>query len=110
MKYKPTLRPNLIRFMLIGIAPCTANIAVAQESPQAKSSRPGIEEVIVSARRRDESVQEVPISVSAMTSESLQNLSISSPVELGTHIPSLNFSGAGGGRCHAAQLTRATNQ
>src|SRR6218665_316706 len=96
MKCKSARKLNLIQLMLLGISPCTATIATAQELRQA-NAHSGLEEVIVSARRRDESVQEVPISVSALTAESLQNLSIGSPLDLSMHTPSLSFTSSGGG-------------
>lgn len=77
--------------------------AVAQESTaanppsdnNAKGTRaqPLLEEVIVTARRREESLQETPVAVSALSSKDLLEAGISNLVDLEAHAPSLSISG-----------------
>lgn len=50
-----------------------------------------IEEVIVTAQKREESLQETPISMAAFTSGDLQMKRIDSLQDLHTHVPNLNF-------------------
>lgn len=54
-----------------------------------------LEEVVVTARRREESIQDVPIAVTAMSDEFLRTQSIGQIEDLGTKVPSLRISGAG---------------
>jgi len=51
-----------------------------------------IEEVIVSARKRDENLQDVPISIDAFSAEDLNDKSLTSLKELGQFVPNFNFS------------------
>lgn len=49
----------------------------------------GIEEIVVTAQRRSESMQEVPIAISAFSAEQLRNQGVSSTLELGRFVPNL---------------------
>ena len=55
---------------------------------------PGLQEVIVTAQRREERLQEVPIAVSAFGSEQLQSRGISNISELGSLAPNVQISTA----------------
>lgn len=48
-----------------------------------------IEEVIVTARRREENLQAVPISVTVVTGEALNEKGVTGPYDLDQHVPSL---------------------
>ncbi|MEH6607893.1 MAG: TonB-dependent receptor [Halioglobus sp.] len=60
-------------------------ITVAQEG----ESR--LEEIIVTAERRSASLQEVPVSVSALTAESLENRMVSEAEDIARFVPSLKM-------------------
>lgn len=63
-----------------------------------KDQKQGIETIVVTAQRRSENVQSVPISVQAFTGKSLANLGIKSSTDLGQVTPNLDIalpSGAG---------------
>ncbi|MGE0387701.1 MAG: TonB-dependent receptor [Gammaproteobacteria bacterium] len=68
---------------------------VAGATPMPASA--ALEEVVVTAQRREESIQEVPVAVSALTSEGLEKMSLASVSDLRYGaVPSLNvqpFSG-----------------
>jgi iron complex outermembrane receptor protein len=70
-------------------------VSLAQQtsSPSSStSSEPtGLAEVVVSAQRREENLQDVPISVMAMSSETLQEAHITSVSDLSLLAPSINF-------------------
>ena len=53
----------------------------------ADAARPAVEEIIVSAQKRDESIQEVPIAISAFTGEGLRNSLIKDSQELVKAVP-----------------------
>jgi outer membrane receptor protein involved in Fe transport len=81
----------------------TASAATAF-GPQAKAadaaaaaSTGGLEEIVVTAQRRSENIQDVPITIQAMTGEQLSQLNVSSFNELLKYTPNVTFSGNGPG-------------
>ena len=50
-----------------------------------------IDEIVVTAQKREQSLQEVPLSVSAMTGETLRTLGIDNVVDLQAQVPNLNI-------------------
>src|ERR1700684_980861 len=56
-----------------------------------------LEEVVVTARKRTENLQDVPISIDVFTSRDLQNLGISQFEDYATKTPSISFVSAGPG-------------
>ncbi len=66
--------------------------ARAQQGPD--SQEQGLQEVIVTAQRRAEKLQDVPIAVSAFGSEQLQSRGISNISELGSLAPNVQISSA----------------
>ena len=67
--------------------PDAAPAAVAAEPEQRQ--RNGIEEVIVTAQRREQSAQDVPVSVTVFTPEQLSNANITGASDLASYTPSL---------------------
>ncbi len=61
------------------------------------SSDSTLEEVIVTARKRTENLEDVPISINVFTAKDLQNLSISQFEDYATLTPSISFVSAGPG-------------
>ena len=57
----------------------------------------GLPEVVVTARKREENLQDVPISLSAFTAEDLKNLAITQFEDYATRDPSISFISAGPG-------------
>jgi len=62
--------------------------AATEAAPAAKS---GLEEVVVTAARREEKLQDVPISVTALSPDALQAASINAVTQLGQVTPGLQF-------------------
>ena len=54
------------------------------------AARPVIEEIIVSAQKRDESIQEVPIAISAFTGDALRNTGITDSQDLVKAVPGVS--------------------
>ncbi|MFC6634341.1 TonB-dependent receptor [Microbulbifer taiwanensis] len=50
-----------------------------------------LEEVVVTARKRSESLQDIPVAVSALTGDSLREKGISQVTDLTGHVPNLKF-------------------
>src|SRR5213082_1009067 len=57
-------------------APATAVVLAAAETATATGTPTELQEVIVTAERRAESVQDVPITIQALTSETLTQLNV----------------------------------
>ena len=69
----------------------------------AQSRAQALEEVVVTARKQEETLSRVPISITAVTGEQLQQASIQSLSDLANGTPNLTYSSLGSGR--AAQPT-----
>ena len=65
------------------------------DSDQAASAQPGSEPIVVTARRREESLQETPIAISAFSAETLQDRQVTQTSDLERITPSLQFKPAG---------------
>jgi len=65
--------------------------ARAQEQATSTEAGPGMETVIVSARKREESIAEVPTSITAFTAETLKDYNVQSFADYATKTPNLSF-------------------
>jgi iron complex outermembrane recepter protein len=72
-----------------------AGAAVAQEAPATSTAGPaetgGLAEIVVTAERRAENIQNVPIAVTAFTAETLQSRNLTDIHSLGNLAPSVNL-------------------
>jgi iron complex outermembrane recepter protein len=66
-----------------------AQMAVRKASPKLETE---IEEIIVTAQKREENIQETPISVTALTSEKLQERGVSNLADIGEAAPNVRIS------------------
>jgi iron complex outermembrane recepter protein len=72
-----------------------SSAALAQASPAASGG--GLEEIVVTAQKRDESLQKVPISVQAIGAQKLQELRINSADDYIKFLPSISVQKSGPG-------------
>jgi iron complex outermembrane receptor protein len=63
--------------------------AVAQDSPLAASA--GLEEIVVTARRREEALQDTPVAVSAFSGEALEIRGVKNIADVGQLVPNVQF-------------------
>ncbi|MCO1335149.1 TonB-dependent receptor [Microbulbifer sp. OS29] len=70
------------------------SVAIAQSNTESGRSTQAIEEVTVTAQKIEESIQDVPIAVSALSGDSMDDLKIERGEELLRAIPNANFSKA----------------
>jgi iron complex outermembrane receptor protein len=63
--------------------------AFAQTADSPEVAEGGIADIVVTAQRRSESVQDVPIAISAFTAEQLQNQGVGNTLQLGQYVPNL---------------------
>ena len=66
-----------------------AQTAEPQQTPQASSATNSFGEIIVTANRREERAQDVPIAITALSSERLQQQGITKAQDLAASVPSL---------------------
>jgi len=74
-----------------GSAFVPGQMAFAQEEGR------GLEEIVVTAQRREQDLQEVPVSIVALTGENLELQGLDSLEDVGNSIPNLNIQGGGAG-------------
>jgi iron complex outermembrane receptor protein len=67
-----------------------AIVAQATEA-QAQSAGVALEEIVVTAQRREENVQDIPISIIAMTGAMLADAGVRDPRDLQTFVPGMQF-------------------
>lgn len=79
---------------LMVLAPLTP--ALAQSAAPAKDQSFAIEEVVVTAQKREEFLQDVPIAVTAVTGAALEAKGVNSSMDLTNVVPGLNFTQAVG--------------
>lgn len=70
----------------------------------------GLEEIVVTARRREENLQEIPVAVSAFTPELLQAKGISQPYDLIGNVPGLTVQGGSASRNDVLFFIRGQGQ
>jgi len=81
----------------------TSQVAFAQDAQTETAKTGGLNEIVVTARKREESVQDVPVAVTAMSEEMIQNRDITSIEKIAAATPNLNVGRASNGS--SAQIT-----
>ncbi len=76
-----------------GAGNVVTNLQLAQANPA--SGR--IEEVLVTARRREEAIENIPISITALSAEDLKTFGVRNFADLEGVVPGLNLGGGGNG-------------
>ena len=88
MKITPRFRPVGLAAAVAAILACNAPQALAQGAGE---SAGGLEEVIVTAQRREEGLQDVPISVQAFDNQGILNLGAQDISDLGLFTPNVDI-------------------
>src|ERR1700733_10119577 len=95
---KPCSRPTslqmlLLRTLMVGIITCTADAVLANdattEEPAATGA--GLEEIVVTATRREESISRVPISITAINQDAIDQKGIKDFSDLVRFTPGVSF-------------------
>ena len=74
-----------------------AAIGVDQAAAQGASDS-AFEEIVVTAQRREQSIYDVPVAISAFSPETIERQGITDLVDLGKFVPNLNVTGFSAGR------------
>ena len=93
------------------VASLMASVALPA-SQEAFAQSLALEEIVVTARKRDENIYEIPVSVSALSQDQLERAGVDNPEELSAYVAGLQFEGstATGGRVNPAIRFRGMNQ
>jgi iron complex outermembrane recepter protein len=88
--------PSAAMGAVLGLVVATASMAYAvpanaadPSDPQATSKDDGLNEIVVTANRRSENIQKVPIAVTAISSSAMDEFSIKRPEDLAKVVPGL---------------------
>ena len=87
-----------------------AATAAAPAAAAADEGNIGVEEIVVTARRKSESLQDIPQTVNAVTSETLEKLNILDFEDVQTVVPGLNLSSGTNGYSTSATIRGASFQ
>lgn len=91
------MKRTLMTGAALAVAWATGGIAYAQEAPpppatQSQDAGPTtIDDVVVTARKRSETVQETPISVTAMTAEAMDRAGVQTVADLARRTPGFQY-------------------
>ena len=86
---------KLLLFLIIFLSYSAASIKAASPTPNSSQQRLMQEEVIITARKRVERIQETPIAISAFSDEALKVAGIADIRDLQEAVPGLNLSEMG---------------
>ena len=93
----PTVSRSKLALAIATALSSAAGMHIGPALPADVSPDSTLEEVIVTARKRTENLQDVPISIDVYTAKDLQNLAISQFEDYATMTPSISFISAGPG-------------
>ena len=79
-------------------AAAAADATPAEATPAEAESTPAISEIVVTATRREESIQNVPITVQALTGDTLQKLNVSTFDDFVKFVPNVTTANLGPGQ------------
>lgn len=86
----------VVAWVICGNQGAVAQEAVAQEEAAVDRSGRSLEEVIVTARKRDETSHDVPLSISAFSSQDLVNIGAKNLEDISGRTPGLQYASQGG--------------
>lgn len=88
--------PRAVRIFRSNFLLATVMMPMSVTAYAQDSANSGIEDIVVTAQKREESIQDVPIAVTALSGDSLQSRNITNVEALGRTIPGMRFSEEGG--------------
>lgn len=85
---------NKNRVLMAGVLP----FAVLAGSPAGAADETAFEPIIVTAQKREQSIYEVPVAISAFSEETMQKQGIADLTDIGKFVPNLNITGFSAGQ------------
>ncbi len=105
--------PRVLGLTLVVVATASMWSGRAVAAPSTEEDVRGIEQIVVTARKREERLQDTPVSITAFTSEALTERNISNLAEIAPYTPGLTFdpgTGNTGGAFNAQVWMRGVGQ
>lgn len=97
--------------LILGGLLSSAIPVISSAADQEEKARHYLEEVVVTARKREERLQDTPVAVTAFTGAILDNLSATQLITIGDYTPNLEFNmGEGGSSSQANVYIRGVGQ
>ncbi|UZW56443.1 TonB-dependent receptor [Sphingobium sp. JS3065] len=84
---------------LAGTVPGYAQVATGEKdstSPLAQAAEPAGADIVITAQRRSERLQDVPIAVSALSGDALKSMGVNKPQDIFRQMPSITFQAPAG--------------
>ena len=82
--------------LVLGAMP-VAGLGVNQAALAQGAEKPVFEEVIVTAQKREQSIYDVPVAISAFSAAAIEKQGISDLTDIGKFVPNLNVTGFSAG-------------
>src|SRR6202167_5960252 len=83
--------PGLAGWQLASALLGGTGVAIAQQAPPVAAEPQGLEEIVVTAQKRSENLQDVPISVEALDAKRLEELHVTDFDSVAKYLPSVSF-------------------
>ncbi len=93
MKKYLYLSASLAGLLFAGAAYAQDEAAQAPAVPEQAQQAAGIDDIVVTARRREESLQDVPVAITAISAQTLEQMGVRSTDDLQKAVPGVNISG-----------------
>jgi iron complex outermembrane recepter protein len=96
--------------MVAGLLASTASSAWAQSQEVAQADEGGIDEIVVTAERRETNLQDTPVSITALTADSLQGSGVAVINDIAATVPNLTSTTGSQGSSDANFFVRGVGQ
>lgn len=97
------MKENQMTLVISGIVAALAGAGLVQTAlAQERASSNVFEEILVTAKKRPQSIYEVPVAISAFTGEALEQQGITDLIDIGKFVPNLNVTGFSAGHTSSA--------
>ena len=80
-----------LSILLCGVSALAASAAHAQSGPVSGDQASVLDEIVVTASKRADTANNVPMSITAATGEALVNLGVNSPNDLAKAVPGFTY-------------------
>ncbi len=104
MSEKASTRTTAAKKLLLGSSAMIAGMCFSAPAYAQSGDNAADDTIIVTARKRAESIYETPTAVSSLTAATLQERNISNIEDVGKHVPNLNISRYGVGNASQAAI------
>lgn len=98
------MRRSTLKFVQYGLGLAAAGLAAVVAASAV--AQPVLEEIVVTARKQEERLQDIPITVTALTNSLITQHDIKDPYDLSRLVPGFNYQNNAGRRTNARLLMR----